>query len=355
MAKKKFHIVNITGGPSGEFSSARQAFQFCADNKLCPGSNFGWKQGQELIRLHAEGKILYTTEWKESQSVAAGGDIRTMIRDEVRKVFAIMPPREIALTFNGKKRIIDGLNHYEFEKVLKCFAAKTNVMLVGPSGSGKTTCAHKAADALSLDFYSMPVGIQTSKVEFMGYMDATGKYIPTLFRKAYEEGGIFLIDEIDAGNAGVLTVVNAALANGMCPFPDKMVKKHANFLCCAAANTWGKGADRQYVGRNQLDAATLNRFVKMTFDYDEVLEEKLATIKPWFDLVKKLRKIVFDKKLRVLVTPRATFDGCALLEQGMNYWEVLELTIFNGCSEEETNTIMNAAGIAKDNLQKKKA
>jgi cobaltochelatase CobS len=53
----------------------------------------------------------------------------------------------------------------------------------------------------------------------MGYMDAHGKLVRTLLREAYEHGGVFLLDEIDAGNPGVLTVLNALLANGQVGFP----------------------------------------------------------------------------------------------------------------------------------------
>ncbi|MCH7728630.1 MAG: hypothetical protein IH991_19420, partial [Planctomycetes bacterium] len=73
----------------------------------------------------------------------------------------------------------------------------------------------------------------------------------------------------------MLVVVNAALANGHLRLPDgTTVDRHADFVCAAAANTFGTGADRQYVGRNQLDAATLDRFAacRLAFDYDVDLE-----------------------------------------------------------------------------------
>lgn len=50
------------------------------------------------------------------------------------------------------------------------------------------------------------------------------------------------------------------MANNVCAFPDKMVKKHKDFIVCASGNTYGTGADRKYVGRLEIDAATLDRF-----------------------------------------------------------------------------------------------
>lgn len=37
----------------------------------------------------------------------------------------------------------------------------------------------------------------------------------------YEEGGVFLLDEVDAADANVLLVINQALANGHLPVPNR--------------------------------------------------------------------------------------------------------------------------------------
>lgn len=355
---EKIHTIELSGTVHN-FKSQIKAFQFLIEQKLiAAGFYHNAKQQQILADLTKNGTIKYTAP--EIKRRATGKKIDFNLEKEVKQYIdgAILEsvskvqPKELHLIVDGKKvKTVEGLHHFSFETVLKCLAAHCNPMLVGPAGSGKTTCVEKAAHALDLKFYAMSVGLQTSKVEFMGYMDATGTYVRTLFREAYEKGGVFLIDEIDAGNPGIMTIINAALANGICAFPDKMIKKHKDFLCCAAANTFGKGADRMYVGRNQLDAATLDRFVKLNFDYDEVLESKLATNANWFQLIRDIRKTVFDKKLRVLVTPRATFYGCALLEQGLSFWDCLELTLFNGCSEDEKNIIMAGASLNKAFLQ----
>lgn len=360
-----FHEITILGqdrinNNTVPFKSARQAFQYCVDNKLCDPSNFGITQANTLARLHLTGIIKYKKELRDvvkptpvvKTAFKMTPEIKNFITDEVNKQVQYNKPRELVVKQPHKHECINvGIVHKSFNKIIQALAAKRNVLMVGPAGSFKTSTAHKAAEALGIKYYSLSVGIQTSKTEFMGYMDATGNYVRTLFREAYEKGGVFLIDEIDAGNPGVLTVINGALANGVCAFPDAMVTKHPDFICMAAANTWGKGADRQYVGRNQLDAATLNRFVKLFIDYDEDMESALATNQEWFTIVRRIRATAFSKKLRVLVTPRATFDGCALIEQGINFWDALEMTILNGCSEEEVDTILQGTVISKSTLQ----
>lgn len=214
--------------------------------------------------------------------------------------------------------------HKCLPKILRKLNRHLNVYMVGPAGSGKTTAAEQAAECLGLEFGFMSVGPQTTKSDIFGYMSAVGDYVHTEFRRRFEHGGVFLFDEIDAAHPGVLTQINAALAGSSCAFPDGMVKKHAEFRCVAAGNTFGTGADRKYVGRNKLDAASLDRFAFVEWPYDEGLEldiakslvddESLAT--EWAGYVRRVRKSVENLGFEHVVSPRATFGGVQLLEDG---------------------------------------
>lgn len=228
-----------------------------------------------------------------------------------------------------------GIVHNKFKTVLTAIKAGCNVALVGPAGSGKTTVVKNAAEALGLSFASKSVSAQTGTHEFFGYQDANGNYVPTLFREQYEKGGVFLVDEYDAGNPNVLAALNQATANEVCAFADGMITKHKDFICVMAGNTFGHGATTEYVGRNQIDAATLDRFVFIDFPYDEDFEYQLAPNKDWCKKVQKLRAIAVEKKIRTVISPRATFDGSKLLAAGMKENEVLALTILKGLPEEE--------------------
>ena len=225
--------------------------------------------------------------------------------------------------------------HFLFPNVLKALAARVNVALVGPAGSGKTSMVHNAADALDLPFYSKSVSAQTGVHEFFGYQDANGNFVRTLFREAYEHGGVFLVDEFDAGNPNVLAALNQATANGSCAFPDRMVEKHKDFIAVMAGNTYGTGATAEYVGRNKIDAATLDRFVFIEVPYDETLEMALATNKEWCQKVQKYRGIAKRKKVKCIISPRATFNGQALIEAGMDEEFVLQSVVFKNLSEDE--------------------
>lgn len=219
---------------------------------------------------------------------------------------------------DGTKTKIEGLKHRQLNDLISMVGAGLNVMITGMAGTGKTKSAQQVAEALNLNFYCMSVGAQTSKSDLVGYMDANGKYISTMFRKAYEKGGVFVMDEIDAGNSNVLIVLNSALSNGVCAFPDKMVQMHKNFHFIATANTYGNGADRTYVGRNQLDGATLDRFATIDWKIDEKLEEALVKglrySNIWLKTVRSLRKYIDERSMRAIVSPRATIKGATVLE-----------------------------------------
>lgn len=234
-----------------------------------------------------------------------------------------------------------GKQHKQFGEIFQCLKAGVNVALVGPAGSGKTTAVKECAKALELEFYSKSVSAQTGSHEFFGYQDANGNYVRTIFRDAFENGGVFLLDEFDAGNPNVLAALNQATANGECAFADGMVTKHDDFIVVMAGNTFGHGANSEYVGRNKIDAATLDRFVFIHFDYDEDFETQLSTNKDWAKKIQTLRKVANDKKIKTIISPRATLNGEKLLQVGMSEKQVLRLTVFKGLHEDEIKMLKN--------------
>lgn len=221
-----------------------------------------------------------------------------------------------------------------------------NVFLVGPAGSGKTFGAEQVADALDLSFSFMSVGPQTTKSDVFGYMNATGDYVSTEFRRRFEEGGVFLFDEIDAAHPGVLTQINAALAGTSCAFPDGMVKKHADFRCIAAGNTFGTGPDRQYVGRQQMDAASIDRFDFLEWPYDETLELNIArsicetNADKWTTFIQAVRKSIQELGIRHVVSPRATINGLKLLKAGVPENKVRATALWKSLKPDEVTRIL---------------
>lgn len=256
---------------------------------------------------------------------------------------------KLNVTYNKTTSLIKGLKHRQLETLLKVLGTKQNVLMVGSAGTGKSHAVEQCADALSLDFYSMSLSPQTTKSDIFGYGDVNGNYVETPFYKAFKDGGIMLFDEIDAGNAGVLVAINSALSNGFTSFPIVgNVKRHPDFVIVGTANTYGFGADRQYVGRNQLDGATLDRFTIIDWKIDEELESKLAgdselNIK-WLQFIRDIRSYLNSNGVRAIVSPRAVIRGRDLINIGMPLDEVLELAVYNAIpptNQEYIKTVFN--------------
>jgi hypothetical protein len=299
----------------------------------------------DIFLLGAREKIHETLETSVAEGV---NDLRSymdslfeqIIEHENRKITVVGP--------TGTKELV-GTRHNNFDQLLSVIGVGLSAMVVGPAGTGKTYASEQVAEALDLPFYAISVGAQTSKSDLFGYMDGGGTYRATMFRQAYEHGGVFLMDEIDAGNANVLVMLNSALAGKSAAFPDRqeMVQKNPNFRFIATANTYGTGASRQYVGRNQIDAATLDRFVTVDWPIDIRLEASMVehyTHGPrWHGVVKAVRSLVDSNAWRVVVSPRATAKGAMLLEAGMEFGKVVEMTLLGTATADNRSQIESAA------------
>ena len=248
-------------------------------------------------------------------------------------------PREIQIKVADRPAVKLERQHKAFDDLLTVSAQGINSMLVGPAGSGKTTAAKNIAKALGRDFASISFGPMTMQSQLLGYEDAHGVYHETLFVKAFRDGGVFLGDEMDAASAAVLVTINMALANGEMATPAGMIKKHEDFVFIAGANTFGTGADRQYVGRAQLDAATLDRFCFIAWDYDEALELEICGNADWFRVVQGYRMNAEKHGLKVVISPRASINGAQLLAAGMQQDKVEKMLIFKGLDKQTINKI----------------
>ena len=280
----------------------------------------------------------YAMDGQRQESILR--DVSQMVSELQTKIDRLTAARPIILTVQsseGTHTVTMGAQHHMFMRLLKLCAVRKsngdalNIWVTGPAGSGKTTAAANCAKALKLAFHF--TGAVKDEFKLLGFTDAHGRTVRTAFREAYEHGGIFLFDEIDGCDAGALLAFNAALANGECDFPDACVKRHANCIIIAAANTWGSGPTAKYMGRAKLDAASLNRFVMLPWEYDEVLELATSGNADWARKVQAMRKRVSELGIDHVISPRATYDGAALLANGFNAADTAAMCVRAGLSD----------------------
>jgi len=242
-------------------------------------------QAQAVQQSLDEKRIREIVKEESDKQVAKVDRAVNQIDAKIEEAIAKRP--KILIQVKEQKPVeLEDCVHAKFQECMMKVAAGMNLCLVGPTGSGKTYLAAQIAKALGrpFTFNSMSEGISESYLlgRALPNDDGSWSYRPSPFIRSYTEGGVHLLDEMDASDPNLLVQVNAALANGMIsvPFADQPepFKKHDDAVIIAAMNTFGKGADRQYVGRCALDEATLNRFTLGTveIDYDKNVERQLA-------------------------------------------------------------------------------
>ncbi len=261
----------------------------------------------EAIKPHLTSLI----DWEKVAEIA---------RSEARNVAPVRV--EVARVNEPPKDM--GVQHKRFPELLKMLVAGLNVWLVGPAGTGKTLAAETACEALGYRYFrAKSVGPTTAEYDLLGYNTADGTFKAGAFYETYKHGGVLLIDEIDSASGDALIAINAALANGFAFFGDERVNKHADFRCIAAANTVGQGRDSVYIGRSQLDGATLDRFSFLRWGYDEGIERSIVAswkgqatdkqqerIDAWYALVLDARRVTEEMDIRIPISTRAIIDGC---------------------------------------------
>lgn len=232
--------------------------------------------------------------------------------------------------------------HCAFPEVLFLAQIFGQAYLVGPAGSGKTSVCEDVATAMGLDFGFISCSAGMAEAHLLGRMIANGTYLPSRFVQFYENGGLFLFDEVDAADANTMLVLNSALANGYLSVPNRqdnpVAKRHPDFVCLVAANTLGTGSF-EYHGRNYLDAAFLDRFAlsRHQVEYDLDLEREMLTGDA--EMARVLHKMRFNleqSKTRRVLSTRAFISTAKLLLAGKDPQYVIDKLLL-GWTDEEKN------------------
>jgi hypothetical protein len=304
-------------------------------------------KGEADAKLDFLGKKLIST----IQMLNKTGEIVVAAKEAADKALAqvekrIMESSPVKLVTPEGVEVDAGRQHKAFPMLCRLLALKQHVFICGPAGTGKTRACFEYAKAVKTPIHVQSFCMQSTKADVVGYRSPhDGSIVRTPFREAYENGGVYVADEGDSANSNVFLVLNSGLEQDGYTFPDGWVKRHDTFRCVLIGNTWGGGADRQYVGRAQLDAATISRFSKLWWGYDEPFESYISGNHHWAKRVHEIRAAVEKNGDRVLVTARAAILGAQWLAAGGTYEEAEVLYIYEGLPVTVVNKI-------KENIRK---
>lgn len=287
--------------------------------------------------------------------------LQVLAEQSVDKVLAIAKPvleRHITETFGvlpqvheiktpTATRTIKGITHEKFDTVLNLVGADIPVFLTGAAGTGKNVICKQVAEALGLEFYFSNAVTQEYKIT--GFIDANGTYHNTQFYDAFTKGGVFMLDEMDASIPEVLVMLNAAIANRYFDFPTGRVEAHENFRLIAAGNTFGTGADIEYTGRYQLDAASLDRFAMVTIDYSPAIENAIAQgDTELVDFIHGFRDAVAKAGIKHLATYRS-IERIRKLAETMPLPDVLQICLLKGMTKDDLQVVLGSMSTSRRN------
>ena len=266
-------------------------------------------------------------------------NLQNEVRNFIKKEYGIIE-RKVKVQIDDKTPVqIDGVLHEQFDTVLQLVGNDIPVFLTGPAGSGKNVICKQVAKALGLKFYFS--NAVTQEYKLTGFTDANGRYQPTQFFKAFTEGGIFMLDEIDASIPEVLVILNAAIANKYFDFPAPIGYReaHPDFRVIAAGNTSGHGADYEYVGRYRLDGASIDRFALVEVGYSSVIEDTLAQDIDLADFCREFRGVSKKSGVNIIVSYRA-IEHLAKIMKVMKLEDALKICLVKDMEKDDLNIIL---------------
>jgi len=267
--------------------------------------------------------------------------VREIAREEVERRIEPVIIDKVIVDKGGVQRTLDGaVTHPNFSKLAAASALRDftgqrlNCLLVGPTGTGKSYACRQLAKLFDLPFFFQSQADESFAL--VGYERVNGEMKYTPFVTAFRDGGICLLDELDRYSPKAVTALNAALANGEMTLDNgEVIKRHPDFVCVGAANTYGMGGSSDFTAAERLDLSTISRFsVRIDWFVHADTEDAIAAAKAddgdmarhWLAECRKVRSACERLSLPYLADQRAVEAGSQLLAAGMPLDDVRSLT-----------------------------
>ena len=285
------------------------------------------KHRNDVLALVDQKKQMIETELYQKFEKTIGCEF---VEFKQKVVEDYLTSKQVVIELGQEKKYEFSLDdkHEQLPKMVTFLQLFKQAMIVGPSGSGKSTMAKQAAEVMGLRYGSFSCNLEASKSELIGFANIDG-YVESSFLDFYENGGVFLVDEYDSMSPSIAVVLNAAFdRTGILAVPNRKgkttAKKHKDFYCILAGNTWGSGSV-EYQGREMQDAAFLDRFkmCRIFIDYDPQLEKNIAG--KHYKFFVKVRNYVTKKVDGENFSTRSIYDATMLLHNGFAEKDILTM------------------------------
>ena len=284
----------------------------------------------------------------ESGRAAAEKELQPQIDDLLARLKEAAEKGGNGTTFilhapNGEKKEtkVEHKVNPAFARCNRYFKDGMHLFLHGPAGSGKNVLAEDFAKAYDLKFYY--INTCYTKYDFVGFIDANGKFIDTAFTRwlKNEKGGLLMIDEICTSTAEALNPINSLLSNGYITLADgKLYHIGANHRIIAADNTNGEGATEDYNGRFVMEKSTKDRFEFVKIRYDLQIEKSIVGDKTdILDFIHEMREICEKAGIHLVCGYRVLTKLVRYYSEPAN--EILEDCLFKGLEKESIREISN--------------
>jgi MoxR-like ATPase len=234
--------------------------------------------------------------------------------------------------------------------------ANIPVLVEGETGVGKTSAFRYLAGLTQNAYRRLNLNGSTTVDEFVGkiMLDEKGtKWVDGVLTDAMRKGHWLVLDEINAALPEILFVLHSVLDDDgyvvLAEHTGEVVRPHANFRVFATMNP----SDGQYSGTKELNQAFLDRFVKTTFGFPTLAQERKMVEKRYPTLsyvtkakltemlkyVGEMRTAYSNGAQEFLISPRGVLQWVRLAEMFNDISKAAEYALIEKAPSEERNAI----------------
>jgi len=232
-----------------------------------------------------------------------------------------------------------------------------NVLFIGDTGTGKTALIRHFCHKNKLPYYRVVMNGGTTVEDIIGQqvMDENGKFnfeFQVLI-KFMQKGGVFVFDEINAGQKDILHILNSITDFErkaiVTQHKGQVVQAVNNFLVIACMNP------PQEYDLQEMSKSLKSRFTPYNFDYDENVDKVvLNNDKLLLNFAKAVRTARLNAQIE---TPLSTRDlvQFQMIRDGLNFGVAKEMLIskFHNGEKQVVKTMIETTMEKSDILNKK--